>query len=271
MLDPQWSNAPDWLAQGGDDAARALDSAALSRLGKTVADLGRIHRATGSLAGTLDLLRYVGRRRTVRSQGPAPGVGADGDAVVHRGGEERLESVLGLTTNPTTTTQVLPQQHRSAGWPGGRGQLPTRGSHGSGRAPFGQRRAAAGRLRLRRRPARRKELEDSPRQAQGPTRGLGDLQGKPEGFHPRHFRVRTGADRIARASRAAEGGSFPALRCRGQTSHQTPSSCWTTLAKTSANRPVSNEWMGISRRGASAAAMGLRSATEACPGAWRIR
>ena len=92
-----------------------LDSAALSRLGKTVADLGRIHRATGSLAGTLDLLRHVGRRRTVRSQGPAPGVGADGDAVVHRGGEDRLESVLGLTTNPTTTTQLLPQQHRSAG------------------------------------------------------------------------------------------------------------------------------------------------------------
>ena len=114
-LDPQWSNAPAWLAQGGDDAARVLDSAALSRLGKTVADLGRIHRATGSLAGTLDLLRHVGRRRTVRSQGPAPGVGADGDAVVHGGGEERLESVLGLTTNPTTTTQMLPLQHRSAG------------------------------------------------------------------------------------------------------------------------------------------------------------
>ena len=58
-LHPHWSNVPAWLAQGGVDAARVLDSDALSRLGKSVVDLGRIHRATGSVAGTLDLLRHV--------------------------------------------------------------------------------------------------------------------------------------------------------------------------------------------------------------------
>ena len=55
------------------------------------------------------------RRRTARCQGPAPGVEADGDAVVHGGGEERLESALGSTTNPATTTQLLLQLRRSAG------------------------------------------------------------------------------------------------------------------------------------------------------------
>ena len=58
-LNPQWSNVPAWLARGGEDAARVLDLDALSRLGTSVADLGRIHRATGSVAGTLDLLRHV--------------------------------------------------------------------------------------------------------------------------------------------------------------------------------------------------------------------
>ena len=50
-----------------------------------------------------------------RCRDPVPGVVADGDAIVHGGGEERVESALGSTTNPSTAKQVLLQRRESAG------------------------------------------------------------------------------------------------------------------------------------------------------------
>ena len=68
-------------------------------------------------------------------------------------------------------------------------------------------------------------------------------------------------DRIARDSCVAEGGSFPALHCRDRTSHQSPSSCWTTLAKASAKLRVGREMVPL--RAGVLSALGLLVARSA--------
>ena len=69
-------------------------------------------------------------------------------------------------------------------------------------------------------------------------------------------------DRIAGASCAAEGGSFPALHCRDRTSHQSPPSCWTTLGKASAKLRGGREM--VPRRAGVLTALGLLVARSAC-------
>ena len=58
-LDFQWEKVPAWLVQGNGIDAPVRNHEALSRLGTTLADLGRIHHETGSYAETIGLLRHI--------------------------------------------------------------------------------------------------------------------------------------------------------------------------------------------------------------------
>ena len=58
-LDFQWEKVPAWLVRGNGIGALVRNHEALSRFRTTVADLGRIHRGTGSYAETIGLLRHI--------------------------------------------------------------------------------------------------------------------------------------------------------------------------------------------------------------------